>query len=65
MLQLIANETAANIAILRRLLDRAALLMTRSSPIDVPGILRYLPRARYNSAMAANPRHMSWSRNRG
>jgi hypothetical protein len=58
MLQLIANETAANIAILRRLLDRAAL-MTRSSPIDVPGILRYLPRARYSSAMAANPRRMS------
>jgi hypothetical protein len=58
MLQLIANETAANIAILRRLLERAAL-MTRSSPIDVPGILCHLPRARYNSAMAANPRHMS------
>jgi hypothetical protein len=44
MLQLIANETVANIAILRHLLDRAAL-MTRSSLIDVPGILRYLPRA--------------------
>jgi len=58
MLQLIANETAANIAILRRPLDRAAL-MTRSSPIDVPGYPALFARARYSSAMAANPRRMS------
>src|SRR5260370_8157860 len=54
MLQLTANETAANIAILRRQLDRAAL-MTRSSPIDVPATLPYLPRTRYTTPISPTP----------
>jgi hypothetical protein len=65
MPQPIPNATTANIAILRHLLDRA---IKRMSLIDVPGILRNLtivPRLRYNSAMAANPRRLLESRNRG
>jgi hypothetical protein len=39
MLQHSPSDTAANIALLEDLLDRAALVITASSPIDVPGTL--------------------------
>src|SRR5260370_17465908 len=50
MLQHSPSETTANIALLRNLLDRAALMITASSPIDVPGIPRYLPLERVITA---------------
>jgi hypothetical protein len=41
-MQPIPNETAADIAMLRHLPGRAPAIITRLSPIDVPGILRHL-----------------------
>src|SRR6266478_8521261 len=59
--QLVANATAAKIAILRHLPNPAAPMITCLSPIrrpwQSPGHPTLIPLApRYNSAMAANPR---------
>jgi hypothetical protein len=60
MPQLMANATAATIAVLRRLPGRAAVSINGLSLIRRPGILRQLTLVpnipRYNSAMSANPR---------
>src|ERR1700676_1112846 len=62
MMQLIANETAANIAIPRHLVDQAAPMITRLSSMRRPWHPASSgPRSlgpRYNSAMAANPRRV-------
>src|ERR1700694_4998280 len=66
MMQLIANETAANIAIPRHLVDQAAPMITRLSPMRRPCILRHpalAPLGRVITAQWRRTQGGSWAGN--